>query len=121
MGVSVKNGTVKFQPDLLKKEEFRKGSKTFRYTDVNFQENELMLEKNTLCFTYCQIPVVYTLAEKNSIQVLYLDEKSIEIDELILNSKISNQIFARTGAISMILVNLNERNFKYKTETAYIQ
>ncbi len=111
LGVLVKNGTVKFQPDLLKKEEFLKESKSFRYTDVNFQENELKLEKNMLCFTYCQIPVVYKLAEKDSIQVIYSEEKSIEIDGLKLTSEISNQIFSRTGAVSSILVSLNEGNF----------
>ncbi|MDF1517207.1 MAG: hypothetical protein P1P79_04615, partial [Lutibacter sp.] len=111
LGVSVTNGTVKFQPDLLKKEEFLKESKSFRYTDVNLQEKELMLEKNTLCFTYCQIPVIYKLAEKDSIQVIYSDEKSIEIDGLILNPEISNQIFARIGAVSKILVSFNEGNF----------
>ncbi|MFZ3273962.1 MAG: hypothetical protein WA143_06790, partial [Lutibacter sp.] len=111
LGVSVKNGTVKFQPDLLKKEEFLKESKSFRYTDVNFQEKELMLEKNMLCFTYCQIPVVYELGEKDSIQVIYSEEKSIEIDGLKLTPEISNQIFSRTGAVSSILVYLNEGNF----------
>ncbi len=104
LGVFVKNGKVKFQPDLLKKEEFLEERRSFYYTNVNHQEKELMLDKNTLCFTYCQIPVVYRLAERDVIQVIYSAEKSIEINGLKLNSEISNQIFGRTEAIKQINV-----------------
>ncbi len=112
LGVSVANGTVKFQPYLLNKEEFLKERKTVHFTDVNLQKKEQILEKNTLFFTYCQIPVVYQLAQKNSIQVISSDEKSVEIEGLVLNSELSNQIFERTGAVSKILVNLNESIFR---------
>jgi len=106
LGALVKNGILKFQPDLLKKEEFLKEGKTVHFTDVNLQEKELMLAKNSLFFTYCQVPVVYKLANKNAIQVIYSDEKSVEIDGLNLNPEISEQIFERTGAVSTILVYL---------------
>lgn len=106
LGAFVKNGILKFQPDLLKKEEFLKEGKTVHFTDVNLREKELMLEKNSLFFTYCQVPVVYKLADKNAIQVIYSEEKSVEIDGLNLNPEISEQIFERTGAVSTILVYL---------------
>ncbi|PKP13447.1 MAG: hypothetical protein CVU08_05360 [Bacteroidetes bacterium HGW-Bacteroidetes-3] len=111
LGVSVKNGILKFQPDLLKKEEFLKEIRTVHYNDVNLQQKELTLEKNSLCFTYCQVPVVYKLAENNAIEVVYSEGKSVEINGLKLNPEISNQIFKRTGAISSIFVYLNEGNF----------
>jgi len=111
LGVSVKNGILRFQPELLKKEEFLQENKTVYFTDVNLQDKALKLEKNSLCFTYCQVPVVYILADKNSIQVIYSEEKSIEIDGLNLNSEISKQIFERTGAVSTVLVYLKESNF----------
>lgn len=104
LGISVKNGILKFRPDLLKKEEFLVGENIFRYTDVNQQKKELMLEKDSLCFTYCQVPVIYKLSDKNAIQVIYSEEKSAEIDGLNLNQEISEQIFERTGEISTILV-----------------
>ncbi|MDP2068906.1 MAG: hypothetical protein Q8K04_08065 [Lutibacter sp.] len=111
LGAFVKNGILKFQPDLLKKEEFLKEEKTVYFTDVNLREKELMLEKNSLFFTYCQVPVVYKLADKNAIQVIYSDDKSVEIDGLNLNPEISEQIFERTRAVSTILVYLKESNF----------
>ncbi|MHB1146970.1 MAG: hypothetical protein ACYC01_05170 [Lutibacter sp.] len=112
LGVSVKNGILKFQPDLLKKEEFLKEVKKVNYTDVRLQEKELLLEKNSLCFTYCQVPIVYKLADKNAIQVIYSEDKSVEIDGLNLNPTISKQIFERTGEVSQISVTLKEINFQ---------
>lgn len=111
LGVSVKNGLLKFQPELLKREEFLKRRKTINYTDVNHQKKELILEKNSLFFTYCQVPVIYKLAEKDIIQVIYSEDKSISIDGLKLTSEISNQIFGRTGEVSKILVSYNENFF----------
>lgn len=111
LGVSVKNGLLKFQPDLLHKNEFVEERKTICYTDVNLQEKELTLEKNSLFFTYCQVPVVYKLTNKNSIQVFYSKEKSIEFDGLTLSSEISKQIFSRSGQPSKILVSFKEKDF----------
>lgn len=111
LGVLVKNGTLQFKPDLLKKEEFLKVKRTVHYNNVNLQQKELTLEKNSLCFTYCQIPIVYKLAKKDSIEVIYSSDKSVEIEGLNLNSEISNQIFRRTGEVSKILVSFNEGYF----------
>jgi hypothetical protein len=111
LGVSVKNGLLKFQPELLKKEEFLKERKTVHYTDVGQLEKELILEKNSLYFTSCQVPVIYKLANKNSIQVIYSEEKVVEFDGLTLSSEISNQIFSRSGEVSKILVSFKEKNF----------
>jgi len=112
LGVFVEDGKLLFNPRLLRIGEFLKESKVFKYTNIQKEEKELVLEKDSLCFTYCQVPIVYKLAKKDSIQVIYADEKSVENDGLILNSEISNQIFARTGIVSSILVNLSEKKFK---------
>jgi hypothetical protein len=108
LGVSVTNGTVKFQPYLLKIEEFLKERKTVHFTDVNLRKKELMLEKNSLFFTYCQVPVVYKLADKNTIQVIYSDEKSIEIEGLSLDKKNSELVFQRNGRIANIIVSFQK-------------
>ncbi len=107
LGVFVKDGMIQFKPGLLRKDEFLKDSGTFKYTDVNKQFNEIELEKDALCFTYCQVPIIYQLAEKNSIQIMYSNENSIELEELKLNSEISKQIFERTGEIIQIIVSIN--------------
>jgi len=51
------------------------------------------------------------LAKKDSIEVIYSSDKSVEIEGLNLNSEISNQIFRRTGEVSKILVSFNEGYF----------
>lgn len=104
LGVSVKNGMVKFQPDLLKKEEFLEERKTFHFTDVNFQENALTLEKNTLCFTYCQIPVIYELHNKIGLKVIFNNGTSLKFNVLSLDKKTSELVFERNGEIAHIIV-----------------
>ena len=70
LGVFVKNGQLCFDPCLLRKEEFLKEGKTFEYVDINQQQKQLELEKDTLCFTYCQVPVVYKkLAKKINLKL----------------------------------------------------
>ncbi|MBE0424287.1 MAG: hypothetical protein IBX66_10170 [Lutibacter sp.] len=111
LGVFVEDGKLLFNPRLLRIGEFLKESKVFKYTNIQKEEKELILEKDSLCFTYCQVPIVYKLAKKESIQVIYSDGKSVEIDGLMLTPELSNQLFARTGTIATILVSLNKNNF----------
>ena len=61
LGVFVSDGKLVFNPRLLRKEEFLKGPKTFTYVDIDKEVKEIEVAKDSLCFTYCQIPIVYQL------------------------------------------------------------
>jgi len=111
LGVFVQDGKLVFNPQLLRVREFLKEPKFFKYTNIKKEVKEIELEKNSLCFTYCQVPVIYNLANKNSIQVIYSEDKAVEFDGLSLNSEISKQIFGRTGEVSKILVSIKEKDF----------
>jgi hypothetical protein len=111
LGVFVKNGRLEFKPNLLRKEEFLKESRVFKYIDVLGQVKEIGLEKNSLCFTYCQIPIIYKLSNKSNsnIEVIFSDKTIVEFDRLSLNQSISQQIFERNGEVDQICVLLNEK------------
>jgi hypothetical protein len=111
LGVSVKNGKLQFRPDLLRKEEFLKKQSKFKYTALNKQEEEIVLEQKSLCFTYCQIPVIYKLSNKNRLEIIFTDKSITESDRLSLDEKTSNQIFGRTGEVSQLIVTFNEKYF----------
>jgi len=64
LGVRVKNGQLYFMPALLRKEEFLTTPQAFNYVDIHLQHHQLSLEKNSLAFTYCQIPVKKSLVER---------------------------------------------------------
>nr|WP_233783461.1 hypothetical protein [Flavivirga eckloniae] len=104
LGVFVKNGCITFNPCLLRKEEFLKTPKVFRYSDVKKEEWEILLDPNTLCFTYCQVLIIYKLSDKNSLNVIFNNDRQLNFDNLSLDSKISESIFQRKGQISQINV-----------------
>lgn len=104
LGIFVNNGELHFSPSLLSEEEFLKETKIFNYIDVNKQEKEINLNKNSLCFTYCQVPVIYKIADKNSIKVTYNQGNTIEFNELKINSEISKHLFERNGKVEKIII-----------------
>ena len=112
LGVEVEDGKLFFRPGLLKKAEMVSSPKTFSYHDVNSLEQEITLEKNSLCFTYCQIPVVYKTADTESVKINMADGRSVETSCLYLDKTTSEQFFQRTGAIVSVEVNFPETLLK---------
>lgn len=108
LGVFVKKGRLQFNTYLLRKDEFLKGQSKFLYTNIQQEDKELVLEKDSLCFTYCQIPVVYKLSEKEHIKVVFNEKSVLEFDDLNLDSQTSQMIFERTGEIERIEVSIKK-------------
>jgi hypothetical protein len=108
LGVFVKNGNVQFNPRLLRGHEFLKASRTFNYFDIDKELKKIELEAKSLCFTYCQVPIIYKLASKNGIDVINKNGSIVNFEELILDKESSNQLFNRTGEIEQIIVFLKE-------------
>ncbi|WP_372767377.1 hypothetical protein [Lutibacter sp.] len=108
LGVFVKNGVLLFNPQLLRGEEFLKESRTFKYVNINKEVKEIELDPNSLCFTYCQIPVIYKLASETGIDVIFTDGSNMHFDTLSLDKERSNQIFGRTGEVVKIVVSFHK-------------
>jgi hypothetical protein len=108
LGVFVKNGKLLFNPRLLRGEEFLKKAQTFIYTDINQQVKIIDLQKDSICFTYCQIPIIYRLADHNGIEVVPINNAIVEFDGLSLDAETSKMVFERTGAIDQIIVSLKK-------------
>jgi hypothetical protein len=106
LGVIVKNGSINFNPRLLKKQEFLKKPKSFEYTDINKEDKMLRLEPDTLCFTYCQIPIIYKLSEEEGLKVVFNKDSILEFNSLNLDLKTSKKVFKRTGEIDHIVISL---------------
>jgi hypothetical protein len=108
LGVFVKNGCINFNPRLLRKDEFLKESKSFKYTNINKEDKVIQLDKGSLCFTYCQIPIIYKLSNKESLTVVFNEDSVLEYDTLSLDSETSKKVFERTGEINQIIVLLKK-------------
>ncbi len=106
LGIRVDNGEILFDTSLINKNEFLDKEKTFTYLSTEGDEKKLLLKKNQLGFTLCQIPIVYNLNNKNKIIVTYNSKKTLEIDGNLLDKDTSNKIFNRSGEINFIQVDI---------------
>ena len=106
LGVFVENGKITFKPKLLKTSEFLDSSETFEYITVNNEKKTLKVDKNHLCFTYCQVPVIYKIADTNNIEVVYNNSKTEQVIGLVLSDTVSTEIFNRTNKVSHLIVSI---------------
>lgn len=107
LGVFVRAGRLIFDPCLLREAEFMQEEGFFDYVDVHSEWQRLPLEKGCLCFTYCQVPVIYRLAESDSIEVVAQDQRIIRLESLALDALISEQIFGRAGEVQYLQVQIS--------------
>ena len=106
LGVFITEGRVQFNPCLLRIDEFLKEPKVFKYVDLNQKPKEIQLYRHELAFTYCQVPVVYGMADENSLEITLKDGSINTIGGLNLSTEISQKLFERTGEIESIKVNI---------------
>lgn len=106
LGVFVKEGKVVFKPRLLKDSEFLDVAQTFEYINVNSEVKTLNIDKNQLCFTYCQVPIIYSKSDIQSVEVVFNNDKTTGFNHLSLNEKVSTQLFNRTNEINHIKVSI---------------
>jgi len=112
LGVFVKDAKLYFNPCLLKKDEFTIKPRVFNYVDINLQNNKVEMETGSICFTYCQVPVIYTMADSNKLAVSYSDGSIKDFDNLTLDSATSSQIFERIGEVQQITIQLDKSILK---------
>jgi hypothetical protein len=108
LGVFVKEGKLHFNPCMLRRDEFLSAGETFEYVDIAGQTKTLPLEAGSLCFTYCQIPIVYKLAPENKIEVISTGVISTINKSHSLDVAASAFAFARSGDIEQINVYVEE-------------
>jgi len=106
LGVFVSEGQLHFSPVLLRRNEFLKTSKTFTYTDLNTEVQTITLDEGSLCFTYCQVPIIYQLAQEQGVKIIDTQGGSEHIAELRLTKEISSDIFDRSGKIEKVIVSI---------------
>tara|TARA_B110000046_G_scaffold21858_1_gene20541 strand:- start:839 stop:4297 length:3459 start_codon:yes stop_codon:yes gene_type:complete len=106
LGVFVKDGKIIFNPTLLRVSEFVKTPKIFNYTAISKEEKAIPLAEGSLCFTYCQVPIVYSLSNKNCIEVVFNENSKVAFDSLSLDEVTSTEVFNRTNKINHIKVSI---------------
>jgi len=106
LGVFVEDGRLHFDPCLLKKEEFLSGAESFTYVDLERRTREIQVEKDSLCFTCCQVPVIYHLSDQRSIVITHRDGTVEDRTGLELDHATSTKIFDRLREVVALEVAL---------------
>lgn len=112
LGVKMKNGKLQFQPAFLLKKEFLSETTSAVFVLVDGSKKTIALEKDSLAFTVCQVPIIYKIAQSNSIELYYTNGANETINALELNENQSKKIFLRTGEIAQVEVFLSEDNLR---------
>lgn len=112
LGVFVENGNLKFNPCLLRKDEFTSENRIYHYVTVNKEHKSLSVLPGSLCFTFCQVPIVYLLSSNSQIEIEKADGTFTVHYSYCIDAETSTKIFKRTGEISKVIVHVNESILK---------
>lgn len=104
MGVFVKNGCIHFNPGMLRAKEFLTENKGFQIVDISGNVKKYALRPGSLAFTYCQVPIIYEIAEREEIKVVFSGGEASLFNSEALNREVSDMIFKRTGKVESIQV-----------------
>ena len=113
LGIRVNQGKVSFNPSLLRVCEFNEHKKNFKYVDIAGVWQTIALEKNSLAFTWCQVPFIYVLNNSQTLLSIEMQaEKATRATSstLTLNPDIARSIFNRRGDIKSITLWLTPAN-----------
>jgi len=106
LGIFVEKGQYVFKPCLLQDYQWISEPEVIKFIDILHEELNIPLEKDSIFFTICQVPVIYKKAENNRIIVTRKNHNETTIDGNILPKDISNILFRRTGEIEKITVHI---------------
>lgn len=104
LGIQVQNGQLSFQPRLLQSNQFLQQEETVRFVDFNGNLQNIVLEKDSVAFTICQVPVVYKKSDKAEIELVYKNDATETFSSNTLTKEVSEKIFQRTGEIAQVNV-----------------
>jgi len=109
LGIRVSHGAVRFQPNLLRAREFMSKARDTGYMDVNGDWQTVTVPKNGLLFTWCQVPIIYTLNDSADagVTVIFDDGVKHELSQMSLSPELSEELFQRSGRIRQIFVSIS--------------
>ena len=102
LGLRVFDGKISFDPSILRKDEFNLTESVCKYVDYNSKIKLMNLNKNTLAFSICQVPVIYHLSKSEEIEITFVNGDSKKISGNEMDEINSKKIFERNNEIEKI-------------------
>lgn len=112
LGVFVEDGQIVFHPCLLRKDEFLADGGQFYYVDVQGKEQKIAYPSHSLCFTYNQVPVIYTLGLSSSVEIHFQDGGVKTLQGLAVDEACSAMVHHRRAEVKEIRVQIDQKILK---------
>lgn len=111
LGIRVREGTLRINPQLLRREEFAKQTRTFEVIHTDNSTESISIQANELAFTYCQVPFIYRLdkaAKVIKIEPRTVGDETTSDSYTELPEAIYQQIALRKGQIRRVMITIPE-------------
>ena len=82
--------------------------KSFKFVNLSNEIEYMPIRSNSLAYTICQVPVIYSLSDKEDITVITMDGSQETINGHQLNFETSQNIFNRTNLIKALHVSIKK-------------
>lgn len=102
LGLHIVNGCIAFEPALLNHDEFLKKESEFEFVNLDGRQFTIPLREDQLAYSFCQVPVIYTKADKSNVVVEMDSGQQEYIEGHTLPVGLSQEIFNRTGRVKSI-------------------
>ncbi len=103
VGVRVEEGSIHFDPVLLRSVELLDQPETWQVYDVEMQERAITVDAGSLGMTVCQVPVIVSSGIGDpEVEVRFSDGTSKRFEGNALDEATSAEVFARSGAVELI-------------------
>lgn len=112
LGVYLDNGRLRFQPRILRRAEFMEHEKEVSLIDVNGQRQKILIEKDALLFTYCQVPVMYVISDSEGVDIERTDGSKNLHAGFYLDEADTASVLKRTGTVKLVKLYLRESLLK---------
>jgi hypothetical protein len=110
LGVKIEEGKVHFDTSLLNPDEFLNQDEHFTFPAIDGSTGHIHLSASQLAFTLCHVPVVYSVSDRNEIEVILKGDEVLRINGDSLDDKSSIMIFNRSGEIKQLRVSVRLRS-----------
>ncbi|MCP4362966.1 MAG: hypothetical protein GY796_33590 [Chloroflexi bacterium] len=107
LGVSVQRGMLYFAPLLLRSDEFLPLAGDFSYVDIAGEMQTILLPPDSLAFTICQTPIVYTRGDNEQIDVIDRNGRSATILGNCLTAVATQHILNRDGQVQLVRITVS--------------
>ncbi len=108
LGVHVKNGEIVFNTSLLNQDEILDHEEIFKFYDIKGDCRSITLQQGQLGFTYCQVPIIYILSDKEQITVTFKNGMKQEIPGRTINKELSAMIFKRSNDVALVELSIKQ-------------